>query len=201
VLLEWDDSQGDAPKPLLKNAFASERRKAKILNFSIAYGKTAIGLAKDWNVSLAEAKDTVEAWYSDRPEVREWQQRVLKEAKKDLCTRTLFGRYRDLPDIVSTTWQLRGHAERAAINTPIQGGAADVAMMAMLKVWRNPRLKELGWKMLLQIHDEIILEGPEESAAEALALLKADMELPFGKPLLVELVVDAKVADNWYEAK
>jgi DNA polymerase-1 len=201
VLLEWDEHKGEPPVPLLKNVFNSERRKAKILNFSIAYGKTAMGLAKDWNVSLGEAKDTLEKWYSDRPEVRQWQQQVLVEARREKATRTLFGRYRDLPDIVSSQFRHRGHAERAAINTPIQGGAADVAMMAMLKVWRNARLKQLGWKMLLQIHDEIIVEGPAESANEALALVLADMQHPFENPLLVDLVVDAKIADNWYDAK
>ena len=202
VLLEWDDGGGaPPPAPLLKNVYGSERRKAKILNFSIAYGKTAMGLAKDWNVSLAEAKETVEKWYSDRPEVREWQQRVLVEARRERATRTLFGRYRDLPDIASKEWRLRGHAERAAINTPIQGGAADVAMMAMLKLWRNERLRAMGWRLLLQIHDEVILEGPTPSAPEALALVTADMQRPFDSPLLVDLVVDAKIASNWYEAK
>jgi hypothetical protein len=202
VLLEWDDEKnGPAPKPLLKNVFASERRKAKILNFSIAYGKTAMGLSRDWNVSMEEAQETVNKWYGDRPEVKNWQKRVLEEAKRTQTTRTLLGRYRDLPDIVSSDFRARGHAERAAINTPIQGGAADVAMAAMLKIWRNERLKELGWKLLLQIHDEVILEGPAESADEALQLTVADMRLPFDNPLLVELVVDAKIVDTWYEAK
>ncbi len=202
VLLEWDDDKdGPAPKPLLKNVFASERRKAKILNFSIAYGKTAMGLSRDWNVSLTEAKETVEKWYSDRPEVRAWQKRVLAEARRTGSTRTLLGRYRDLPDINAKDLRSRGHAERAAINTPIQGGAADVAMAAMLKLWRNERLKALGWRLLLQIHDEVILEGPEESAEEACRLAVADMRLPFDTPLKVELVVDAKIVNNWYEAK
>lgn len=201
VLLEWDEARGAAPKPLLKSVFASERRKAKILNFSLAYGKTAIGLAKDWNTSLEEAKETLERWYADRPEVREWQERMLRLAREQRATRTLMGRYRDLPDIVSPNRRIRGHAERAAINTPIQGGAADVVMMAMLKIARNERLRALGWKMVLQIHDEVILEGPEESSAEALALVEADMARPFEKPLLVDLDVDAKTANNWYAAK
>ncbi|KAL0038670.1 hypothetical protein WJX79_002562 [Trebouxia sp. C0005] len=147
-MLEWD-GDGKAPVPLLKEMFASERRKAKVLNFSIAYGKTAHGLSKDWKVSLEEAKDTVERWYSDRIEVRKWQDRQQKQAEK-------------------------------------QG-----------------RLKELGWKLLLQVHDEVILEGPKESALEAQRLVLACMERPFDgrNPLLVELVVDSKIADTWYEAK
>jgi DNA polymerase-1 len=201
VLLEGDDAPGGAPKPLLKNVFANERRKAKILNFSIAYGKTALGLSRDWNVSLGEAKDTVEKWYADRPEVREWQQRVIADARRQGATRTLLGRYRDLPDITNPDIRRRSHAERAAINTPIQGSAADVAMGAMLKLWRDEELARLGWRMVLQIHDEIILEGPEGTADAALALATRAMALPFDRPLLVELVVDAKVCASWYEGK
>jgi len=206
VLLEWDGKgeagpDGGPPKPLIKNVYASERRKAKVLNFSIAYGKTAIGLSKDWDVSIDEAKDTLQRWYDGRPEVRDWQSRVLDIARREGATRTLMGRYRDLPHINSSKRGLRGHAERAAINTPIQGGAADVVMMAMLNVAKDERLKQLGFRMLLQIHDEIILEGPEESAEEAQRCLVEDMERPFEKPLLVDLVVDSQVAKTWYEAK
>lgn len=200
-LLEWDDSKGAAPAPLLKNKYGSERRRAKVLNFSIAYGKTPIGLSQDWGVSLSEAQDTLEKWYADRPEVRSWQEQVLDIARKSGATRTLMGRYRTLPDIMSPNRALRGRAQRAAINTPIQGGAADVVMMAMLRIARDERLRQLGWKLLLQIHDEVILEGPAGSAEEALARLIDDMEHPFAKPLLVALEVDAKIADTWYDAK
>lgn len=200
-LLEWDESQGTRPKPLLKNQFASERRKAKVLNFSIAYGKTPIGLSQDWGVSLDEAKETLEKWYSDRPEVRQWQEQVLDIARSTGATRTLMGRYRDLPEITSPNRGLRGHAERAAINTPIQGGAADVVMMAMLKIAQDKRLEEMGYKLILQIHDEVILEGPEEHADEALRCLVEDMEHPFAKPLLVDLIADAAIANTWYEGK
>jgi DNA polymerase-1 len=202
VLLEWDDAAGKAaPAPLLKNVFANERRKAKILNFSIAYGKTALGLSRDWNVSLAEAKDTVAKWYADRPEVREWQQRVIADARRHGATRTLLGRYRDLPDINSRDIRRRAHAERAAINTPIQGSAADVAMGAMLKLWRDDELARLGWRMVLQVHDEIILEGPEAHAEAAMARVHAGMAHPFDRSLLVELAVDAKACGSWYDGK
>lgn len=88
---------------------------------------------------------------SDRPEVRAWQARVLKAAHATHATRTLIGRYRDLPDINSPEVWVRRHAERAAINTPIQGGAADIVMLAMLKLHRNAQLRALGWRMLLQV--------------------------------------------------
>ena len=204
VLLEWDyaASEGSPPPvPLLKDKFASERRQAKVLNFSIAYGKTAHGLSKDFGVTVREAQKTLDRWYEDRPEVREWQKNTIDRARATGYTRTLMGRYRHLPDINSRGRAQRSHAERAAINTPIQGGAADVVMKAMLKIHGNEALRELGWKLLLQIHDEVILEGPAESEKEAMRLLLEDMTRPFDRELLVALTVDASCADTWYEAK
>jgi DNA polymerase-1 len=131
--------------------FASERRKAKMLNFSIAYGKTAMGLSKDWKVSLDEAKQTLNLWYSDRPEVLAWQQERREEAHQTLRVHTLLGRTRHLPDVNSHNKLMRSHMERAAINTPVQGSAADVAMCAMLEINRSEALQELGWKLLLQV--------------------------------------------------
>ena len=196
-----DDGGGDLP--LIKDRYGSERRRAKVLNFSIAYGKTAHGLSRDWGVSLEEAQETVDRWYGDRPEVREWQVAMRQEAVSSGRVRTLLGRTRSLPEAASRVPSLRSHALRAAINTPIQGSAADVATAAMLSIARDPWLARRGWKLLLQVHDEVILEGPRESADEATARVVSLMERPFWgtNPLRVELAVDAKHADNWYEAK
>ncbi|KAE9038367.1 DNA polymerase I [Phytophthora rubi] len=207
ALLEWDHSTGEEPPaPLLKDKFGNERKNAKVLNFSIAYGKTAFGLSKDFNVSRKEAAETLEKWYADRGEVRHWQKQAIETARRYGYTRTLLGRYRRLPDAMladdsMASKKARGHAERAAINTPIQGAAADVVMQAMLRVHQNPRLRELGWQMVSQIHDEIIVEGPEESVDEAMKLVVHLMENPFEKPLSVALEVDAKVDDSWFKAK
>lgn len=206
-LLEYGDIDDDAggEKPaLVKDMFASERRKAKVLNFSIAYGKTAHGLAKDFGVSTREAEETVDLWYSDRPEVREWQAVQHKKAAEKGKVNTLLGRHRNLPEASSSDEMRRGHALRASINTPIQGGAADIAMLAMIQIHRCPRLRELGFKLLMQIHDEVILEGPEEHRDEALALVKLHMEKPFNDHenlCDVELSVDGDYAKTWFEAK
>ena len=204
VLLEWDYSKGDAPKPLVKDIYGSERRKAKTLNFSIAYGKTIHGLAKDWGISLDEAKETLEAWYRDRPEVRQWQEETREMAKRDGYVRTIMGRRRNLKD-ANSYGAAGSHALRAAINTPIQGSAADVVMMAMIKLWKSQELKRIGWNLLLQIHDEVILEGPRDSKDLAMAEVLKCMQNPFDglglTPLSVKLEVDAKTADTWYEAK
>ena len=205
VLLEWDYSNGDPPKPLLKDKFASERRKAKTLNFSIAYGKTAHGLSQDWGVSPTEAQEMLEKWYEARPEVRDWQANTKAYARKFGLTRTLMGRYRQLPDAMGPNQRFIGAAERASINTPIQGGAADVAMLAMNKINRSEKLKRLGWILMLQIHDEVILEGPEETAIEAFDEVIECMEAPWVKgpsKTAVPLLVDGSWQHkNWYEAK
>jgi DNA polymerase I len=206
-LLEWDGGVDGIPPPapLLKDMFAAERRKAKVLNFSIAYGKTEHGLSKDWGVSVEDAKATVERWYADRPEVREWQKMQQKQAADLGFVGTILGRRRHLPEASSSNKALRAHALRAAINTPIQGSAADVATAAMLRIDADPRLKEMGWVLLLQVHDEVILEGPAETAALAQAVVVECMRSPFGNaggdPLKVELAVDSKFADTWYDAK
>ena len=123
------------------------------------YGKTVHGLQKDFGVSLEEAKDVLDRWYCERPEVKEWQEETIRTAKETGYTRTLMGRYRPLPDINSKNKWKEGHMCRAAINTPIQGGAADIVMMAMLKIEKDERLKRLGFEMLLQIHDGVDLKG------------------------------------------
>jgi DNA polymerase-1 len=138
--------------------------------------------------------------------VKKWQDETRKQARTKGSVTTLMGRYRMLPDAqLPGNGPKQGHALRAAINTPIQGSAADVVMMAMLKLWRSEKLKALGWRLLLQIHDEVILEGPVGSKDEALAEVRALMENPFDgrglTNLLVHLDVDAKSADTWYKAK
>ncbi|EES11511.2 hypothetical protein BDA96_06G255600 [Sorghum bicolor] len=205
VILEWHPQPGQEkpPVPLLKDAFGAERRKAKMLNFSIAYGKTPHGLARDWKVSVKEAKDTLKLWYSDRKEVLAWQMKQKQLAHEKSEVYTLLGRSRRFPNMAHATSGQRGHIERAAINAPVQGSAADVAMCAMLEIDRNTRLKELGWTLLLQVHDEVILEGPSESAELAKSIVVECMSKPFyGTNILkVDLAVDAKCAQNWYAAK
>ena len=155
-LLEWDNSQGKPPVPLLKDMFSGLRKKAKTMNFSIAYGKSASGFAKDWSCSIEEAQETLQKWYDSRPEVEKWQKAVKNLAVEKGFTQTLLGRYRNLSQKIQER-KTFSHALRAAINTPIQGGAADIVIAGMVKVNKNQRLKDLGFKILLQIHDEIVL--------------------------------------------
>lgn len=188
--------------PLLKDKFANERKRAKTMNFSVAYGKSAFGFAKDWGCSLDEAQRFLDLWYADRPEVLEWQEQIKKIAIEKGFTRTLMGRYRILTKHFNDKDKKKiMHGLRAAINTPIQGGAADIVIGAMVKLYNNEQLKNLGWNIIHQIHDEVIIEGPEQSSQLALELLKKDMEHPLDIEFKVKLEVDAKICDNWYEAK
>lgn len=147
----------------------------------------------------------MDAWYADRPEVRQWQEETRALAKRHGRVTTMMGRSRELPDATSRNFRASGHALRAAINTPIQGSAADIVMMAMLKIWDSQVLKDLGWILLLQIHDEVILEGPIEHRDAAMAEVLNCMENPFDglglHPMRVKLEVDAKSANSWYKAK
>lgn len=135
--------------------------------------------------------------------------KTIAEARKTGFVRTLLGRRRNLPYIRSSSDILRAHGERAAINSPIQGSAADIATAAMLAIKRNDGLRELKWKMLLQVHDEVILEGPRDCVEDAERLVVECMAGPFPRrdgpgfsnPLNVDLTVNAKHADSWYDAK
>ncbi|TXG71421.1 hypothetical protein EZV62_006356 [Acer yangbiense] len=198
-----------------------------VLNFSIAYGITPQRLARILKISVEEAKRTIERWYKKRPEVLRWQEGCKREARELSEVQTLLGRARHFQSFSSVTRADRDGIERAAINAPVQGSAADVAMCAMLEISKNARLKELGGTLLLQsdmflqsslslnyiaktdyrlthqVHDELILESPIESAEAAKAIVVECMSKPFnGKNILsVDLNVDAKCAQNWYDAK
>ena len=119
VLLEWNSADGTPPAPLLKDAFPGERKQAKGINFSIAYGKTSYGFAAEWGCSIEQAEQSVEKWYSERAEVRQWQKKTQQIAIEKGWTQTLLGRYRNLIRFLVDN-KLRSHGLRAAINTPIQ---------------------------------------------------------------------------------
>ena len=192
--------------PTIQEKYADERKKAKMLNFSIAYGKTSSGLAQSWGVSQAEADETVARWFNDRPEVKIWQDRRKEYGQWAGISRTLLGRNRALPrsqwlDPTRKDVEVR---ERVAINSPIQGGAADVVTLAMLKLNASQPLKDMGYMLILQIHDEIVMEGPLEHLDDAIGEITNCMQNPFPNgwaPLRVALDVDARHAHNWMDGK
>ncbi len=175
------------------------RSRAKAVNFGIVYGISDYGLARDLKVTRAQAKDYIERYFKRYAGVRNYIDRVIAQARQDGYVTTLLQRRRYLPDINSRNFNLRSFAERTAINTPIQGSAADQIKLAMVNIDRRLRAEQFGSKMILQVHDELIFEV-YESELEALArLVKSEMETAL--QLLVPLRVDIKVGTNWYNVE
>ena len=176
-----------------------QRRHAKAVNFGIVYGISEFSLADDIGVSRWEARDYIDSYLSHYHGVRDYMKRVVADAKECGYTRTLFGRKRYIPELKSSNFNIRSAAERIALNTPIQGTAADLIKLAMLRV--DAALKEHypQARLLLQVHDELIVECPEEIAKEVAQLVSCAMEQVAN--LKAPLIADAKWGKSWYDAK
>ncbi len=175
-----------------------ERRKAKTINFGLLYGMGPQKLSRELGISLTEAKDFIQLYFSRLSKVREFYDRIVDGAKEQGAVFTLAGRRRLLPDIHSRNENLVQTARRMAINTVVQGSAADVIKMAMIQVHRDEQLHRLQARMILQVHDELLLESPQESAREVGARVEELMSAV--TKLRVPLVVDWGVGLNWAEA-
>lgn len=195
---------GGSDVPNVKHMFPGERSKAKAVNFSIAYGKCARSIAEDLDCTLAEAEELLSDWYASKPEVASWKTETIFKARVSKKVESIMGRTRDIPHIDSKLW--KGRSERAAVNHCIQGSAADIAICAMIQIGQSQEVKRLGYKLLMQIHDEFIIEGPQENANEAKSILVNLMQNPFHMlnphyVFRVPLEVDAGVGPNWADAK
>lgn len=200
-LLEEDPKRPDMP--YVKHMYESERRGAKVVNFSIAYGKTEHGLSIDLVISVTAAGKVIMAWYESRPEVLDWQKGQIRKARKNGYVRTLGGRYRPVLGINSNASGVRYAAERKVKNTPIQGGAADIVASAMIQIHKEADFRKMGWRINLQVHDEIIMHGPQKYGAEVEERVRYLMEHPFGpgRDLRVALPVDGSRNQTWFLAK
>lgn len=174
------------------------RSRAKAVNFGIVYGISAFSLAQDIHVRPYEAKEYMEAYLEKYHGVRDYMKRVVEQAKEDGYVATLFGRRRALPELKSSNFNMRAFGERVALNMPIQGTAADVIKMAMVNVARRLRAEGLKARLILQVHDELIAECPEEECERVKSILREEMEgaVHFSVPLTCE----AKAARSWAEA-
>lgn len=173
------------------------RDTAKMVNFGIAYGMGSFGLSDRTGMTREEAEAFIDGYYANFPGIKAWQEHVLSTTKQQGYAETLFGRRRYLPAIHSTNFQVRSAAEREAINMPIQGTAADIIKVAMIRIAEAARERELRSRMILQVHDELIFEGPSDEADEVGALLAEVM--PAGAELKVPLKVDLKRGRTWAE--
>jgi len=174
-----------------------QRRRSKMVNYALLYGKTAFTLARDIGVSKKEADEFIQAYFARYPSVRRFIDETIARARETLTVRTLLGRLRRLPDLRSGNFQIRMEAERQAINTPVQGSAADLIKKAMIDLHREVGRRGLRTRLILQIHDELLLETPEGEAQEARELVRQIMEGAL--ELEVPLVADAKLGRNWAE--
>ncbi len=174
------------------------RYKAKTANFAIIYGSSAFGLAQNLNISRKEAKELIDGYFKTYPKVREYIQNIIEKARKDGYVETIMGRRRYLPDILSRNHVVRGNAERTAINTPIQGSAADIIKMAMVNIHKEFQKQNIKSKMIIQVHDELLFDVLEEELDDVSAIIKDKMENVI--QLRVPLVIDMGKGKNWYEA-
>ncbi|HWN99242.1 MAG TPA: DNA polymerase I [Blastocatellia bacterium] len=175
------------------------RRVSKIVNFAIPYVIGPFGLAQRTGLTRAEAKKTIEDYYKTYTGVRRYMEETPVEVRKSGVVKTIFGRIRPIPDINNRNHNLRARAEREAINAPIQGTAADLVKIAMIKVHERLRREKLGARMILQVHDELLLEVPENEIERTKEVVKEEMESVH--EMSVPLVVDMGVGKNWMEAK
>ena len=175
------------------------RIAAKRINFGLLYGMGAFSLAKDLGVTTSEARAFIDAYFAQFPHVRETLDRVVEGAREKGCVTTIFGRERPIPEIHASNGAVRANAERMALNAPFQGSAADIVKIAMIRLDRRLSEAKLSAKMLLQVHDELLFEVPQEELADTREIVVAGMES--AAELAVPLRVDAGSGLNWLDAK
>jgi DNA polymerase-1 len=175
------------------------RRRAKIINYALLYGKTAFTLAKDIGVTKEAAQDFIDAYFAGFPRVRGFIERTLDRAREAGVVKTLFGRRRLVPELNSRNGQLRSAAERVTVNMPIQGTAADILKKAMIDVHAELPKRGFATRMILTVHDELLFEGPAAEAESAAELVRERMEGVV--TLKAPLTVDVGFAENWRDAK
>ena len=175
-----------------------QRSQAKTVNFGIIYGQGAFALAEQTGLSRSEAKQMIEEYYKTYPKLKEWMAMQVDKARELGYVETILKRKRHLKDINSGNFVVKGHAERNAVNAPIQGSAADIIKIAMINIQEKLEEKNLKTKMLLQVHDELVFESPENEVETASKLIKTEMENAIETK--VPLLVEVGVGKNWLEA-
>ncbi|ROH97660.1 DNA polymerase I [Chryseobacterium daecheongense] len=182
----------------LEEVSKTQRSQAKTVNFGIIYGQGAFGLAEQTGLSRTEAKQMIDAYFATYPKLKEYMAEQVNKARQLGYVETLLGRKRHLKDINSGNFVVKGHAERNAINAPIQGSAADIIKIAMIKIDHELQSQNLETQMLLQVHDELVFESPIDEVETASKLIKTEMENAVETQ--VPLLVEVGVGNNWLEA-
>ena len=176
-----------------------QRRNAKAVNFGIVYGISSFGLSQDLSISKKEAAEYIEQYFATYPGVKTFLDKLVADAKSRGYVTTMFGRRRPVPELSSSNFMQRSFGERVAMNSPIQGTAADIIKLAMIKVWRALRDEGLKSKLILQVHDELVIETFLEEEERVRRILEENMRS--AADLAVTLEIDLHTGENWYEAK
>ena len=175
-----------------------QRRNAKAVNFGIVYGISSFGLSQDLSISKKEAAEYIEQYFATYPKVKAFLDDLVGTAKEKGYAVTMFGRRRPIPELASSNFMQRSFGERVAMNSPIQGTAADIIKIAMIKVWRSLRDAGLKSRLILQVHDELVIETRREEEEQVRKILSQDMQT--AAELAVALEIDLHTGENWYEA-
>ena len=176
-----------------------QRRNAKAVNFGIVYGISAFGLSQDLSIPVYEAKDYMEKYFETYPGVRIYQDKAIREAKEKGYSLTMYGRKRPIPELKASNFNLRQFGERVAMNAPIQGSAADIMKVAMINVFFALKREGLKSRLILQIHDELVIEAAEDEVEAVKALLTREMENAVS--MRVNMEAECNIGSDWYEAK
>ncbi len=183
----------------LEEVGEDSRRIAKAVNFGIVYGLSAFGLSRQLSIPMKEAKNFIGQYFDLYSDVKRFMDETIEQTRERGYTETMFHRRRFLPDILSKNKQVREAAERVAINSPVQGSAADLIKIAMIRLHNELNARKNGAQMLLQVHDELVFECPVDQKDDLESLVRKEMEEVH--PLKVPLVVDVAWGQNWREAK
>ena len=176
-----------------------QRRNAKAVNFGIVYGISSFGLSEDLSITKKEAAQYIENYFKTYPGIKTFLDNAVAQAKDKGYVDTLFGRRRPVPELSSSNFMQRAFGERVAMNSPIQGTAADIMKIAMIGVNNRLKEKQMKSRLVLQVHDELLIEAHVDEVEDVKQILAYEME--HAANLLVPLDVDMHVGDNWYEAK
>ncbi len=182
----------------IEEVTSDERRKAKTANFGIIYGISAFGLSQRLDIPRAEAKEIIDGYFASYPNVKAYMDRAVSDAQGRGYVETIFGRRRYLRDILSRNAVARGVAERNAINAPIQGSAADIMKLAMVGIWRRFRSEGVESKMIMQVHDEVVIDMLKGEESQVRRIVTEEMER--AADLSVRLLAECGVGDNWLAA-
>ncbi len=176
-----------------------QRRNAKAVNFGIVYGISSFGLSQDLSISKKEAADYIERYFETYPKIRSYLEGLVAETKEKGYVTTMFGRRRPVPELFSSNFAQRSFGERIAMNSPIQGTAADIIKIAMIRVHDRLLAEGLSSRLILTVHDELLVETAMEEEAAVRRILEEEMH--GAAQLSVRLEIDAHSGSNWYEAK